>query len=160
MISAFRSCMATLDVVTARKLWAEVAPHLDQPKTDHDMLVVLHMARTQSDAIRQEQRFYSHRWLTERGLPSQLPDHLRQSAERMYPVVKSAVGISVNFSSPEMKPAGDYIEGAICDVIENCYADGKEDPAYVKPRMDEAGQIARRRIFGAVGLHSLGSVGR
>lgn len=139
--------MVMLDVAGMKRLAAETMPHIP-PQSDADVLASLHMARTQAESLPLRLRAYSHSWLMERGLPSQLPDALKPSAERLYPRVVTGVGISVNFKAPELKPAGDLIRKAMEAAVEDCYADGREDPAYVKPRMIEAGQKERRKLFG------------
>src|SRR5215218_10937824 len=90
-----RHILETLDVEGARRLWSFVNPHLPQDGTDADFLASLHHARTQAESMHLSHRAYSHRWLEERGLPSGLPDHLKPSAQRMYPRIVSAVGIVV-----------------------------------------------------------------
>lgn len=141
-----RRCLETLDVDGMRRLAAHLQPHIAQGK-DEDVLAAMHMARTQCEALHVRLRAYSHRWLEERGLPSQLPDQLKPQVDRLYPRVVSAVGISINLGGT-FKPAGELIQQAMSDEVEDCYADGRKDPAYVKPRMDEAGQRERRKLFG------------
>lgn len=121
----------------ARALWAHVAPHLPQPKDDDAAWITLHYARTAAPPISFHMRAYSHRWLTERGLPSGLPDHLRPAAERMYPRIVEAVGISVN--APDHRRAlGEAVRKAMSDAVMQCYADHHTDPAFVKMRMQDA----------------------
>lgn len=146
---AYREALETLDVSAMRTLAAATFPHLPIG-SDSDVLASMHMARTQSDAIRMLKRAWSHRWLTERGLPSQLPDHLRQSAEQMCPRVAQAVGLSVGFSMPELRPAGELIRGAMEDVVENAFADGKTETDYLRPRMREAMMRERKALFGTL----------
>ena len=156
---AFRHCLETLDVEGVRRLWAHSAPHLPQPKSDADALTTLHMARTQCEALPLKARAYSHRWLIEQGLPSQLPDHLKQSAERIYPRVATAVGLAINLGNAALKPAADAIRSAMNDEIEDCYASKREAPDYVKPRMDAVGEKERRKLFGHLTkLYSMGSI--
>jgi hypothetical protein len=73
-------------------------------ESDAEALVTLHHARTQAESIALKLRAWSHRWLLEHGYPSGLPDHLKPSAERIYPRVVEGVGISVNFRSPILQP--------------------------------------------------------
>ena len=144
----FKRCVEELDVEGIRRLAAHVLPHLPAPNTDAEALTALHIARTQAEWLHLRHRAYSHRWLEERGLPSHLPDHLKPSAEQICPVVRSGVGISINFRDPLLRPAGELIRTAMSDVVENCFADGKQEPAYVTPRMSEAGRLERKRLFG------------
>lgn len=140
-----RRCLVDLDAVQARTLWGHIAPHLPAPRTDAEALVALHMGRTAAASIPLRLRAYSHAWLTERGLPSQLPDRLRPWAERVYPVAVGMVGVAVKSQYPVVVKA---IQGAMVDAIEDCYANGDEDPAIVKPQM----MAARRREKKALGL--------
>lgn len=147
--SEFRRCMEELDVQGVRALWRKISPHLSQPKTDEDALASLHMARTSSETMPLRLRAYSHRWLEDRALPSQLPDALKPKADRLYPKVVTGVGLAINLGARELAPAGEMIRKAMSDTIEDCYADRHEDPAYVKPRMNEAGERERKKLFGA-----------
>lgn len=157
--SEFRRCMETLDVPGVRALWRKISPHLSQPATDEDALASLHMARTASEAMTLKARAYSHRWLEDRGLPSQLPDALKPRAERIYPRVVTGVGLAINLGARELAPAGEMIRKAMSDEIEDCYAARREDPDYVKPRMNDAGARERKRLFGAFErIYALGSV--
>lgn len=70
----FRRCLIELDVTGVRKLWAEVSPHLPQPKSIKETLFTLHMARTEAQSVPLGLRQYSHRWLRERGFGSMLPE--------------------------------------------------------------------------------------
>lgn len=154
-----RRCLEMLDVAGMRALWRKTSPHLDQLKTDSEILAAMHMARTAAESLPLKARAYSHRWCLDNNYPSQLPDRLKPSAEQLCPVVKTAVGISINFSSRELKPAGDAIRKAMSDEVEDCYAARREDPAYVKPRMNEAGQRERKRLFGYLTkLYVIGSI--
>lgn len=138
-----RRCLETLDIPAVKKLWAHLAPHMVTGSTDHDILMSLHMARTQASSLALKHRAYSHRWLLDNGYPSALPDELKPKAERLYPKIVTTVGLSVNSKFAQVKQE---IGGAMTDVIENAYADGIEDPDYIKPRMLEARQIARKRL--------------
>ena len=127
------------------RLWAHVSPHLPQPQTDHDALViVIHHARTQALSMAFKLRAYSHRWLTERGLPSGLPDILRPAAERVYPRIVTGVGIAVKPTSPRRAQEAIALRGAMSDAVAEAYADGRTEPEYVKMRMSEA----RERFLG------------
>ena len=145
-----RRCLDQQDLVGIIRLWAHVCPHLPAPATQHDARITMHIARTQTDVLAFSLRAYSHAWLTERSLPSMLPDHLKPSAERLYPRVVTAVGISVNARDPAMKPAAKAIERAMSNAVEEAYADGRSDPAFVHSRMSEARLRERRRLFGSM----------
>jgi hypothetical protein len=159
MQADLRRCMEALDVPGMRALWAKQSPHLDQPKSDEDALVALHMARTGSEFLAFKHRAYSHAWLSERGLPSQLPDRLKPRAERLYPRAVSAVGISFRVRDPLLKPAYDMIRGAMEGAVLEADADGRiEDSPFVKARMNEAKDKERRALFGRFGLVKVGAV--
>lgn len=138
--AAFQACIETLDVALMRKLWRHIQPNLPQPENDEETLISLHMARTQTSALDARLRMYSHAWLVERGYPSQLPDHLRASAERMYPRVVRAVGISVNASSPLRQAVMLPVREAMADAVLEIHADDPTlgDDALVKRHMMEA----------------------
>jgi len=147
---AFR-CLDELDVEGMKKVHARVFPHLPIG-SDETILKTLHIARTSCEKLAFWKRAYSHSWLEERNLPSRLPDHLKKRADRLYPRVVGAVGISINFKAPDLKPAGDMIQSAMSAEVEDCYADGRQEPDYVKPRMLEAGRSERRKLFGRWGV--------
>ena len=132
---AFRDCLVDLDLKGLRQLWHIVAPHLPQPKTDQETLVSAHHARTQAKTIPFKLRAYSHRWLTERNLPSGLPDYMKPRAERLYPKIVTAVGIAVKSMSGANAPLAKALEQAMSDAVAEMYADGIEDPKIVKPHM-------------------------
>lgn len=139
----FRRCLADLDVGQALLIWRHVFPNMPQP-TRRDALAVMHIARTTANSIHDRLRFYSHRWCLDHGYPSQLPDHLKPRAERMYPQIAESVGISVNSKYPVVREA---IHGAMREAVLDCYANGDTAPAIVKPRMQEARERERRGLM-------------
>ncbi len=108
----------------------------------------MHMARTAAKSVTFRLRAYSHRWLLERGLPSQLPDSLKPAADRLYPSVVEAVGFSVNFRSSILAPAAAEVQSAVTAVIEDCYANGDRDPELVRGRMLDTKDATIRKLFG------------
>lgn len=133
----FRRCLTDCDVSGMRALWAHVSPHLAQPGSDAEALATIHRARTETKSIPLRLRAYSHRWLTERGIPSGLPDIFKPTAERMYPRVVDAVGIGVRNDRRHL-PLTSAIVSAMSDAVAECYADGRKEPEFVKMRMGEA----------------------
>ena len=132
-------CLLELDVAGMRRVQDAMNPEYPSPGTDADVLAGLHSARTQLPTIPLDKRLYSHAWLTERGMPSQLPDDLKPKAARLYPHVVSAVGIMVAFGSEEMKPVALAVRGAMEDAVNEAYADGRgNDIPHVRARMQEA----------------------
>jgi hypothetical protein len=140
----YRRCLVDLDVAVVRRLSAHTDPHLPQP-TDSEALACLHMARTASQTIVPRLRYYSHRWLLDRGLPSQLPDRLKRSADRMYPRKVTAVGIAVGSPLPQVSRS---ISGAMEYAVADCFANGDgDDHLTVRTRMIEA-RLRERRALG------------
>jgi len=132
-------CMKELDAAGARKLWAQVAPRMPQPASDDAALMMLHMARTQSPVVAFKLRAWSHRWLLDHGLPSQLPDALKPKAERLYPELAEAVGIACG-GGGIFAPILPLMRDAMSDAVLECLADGHKasDAHIIKPRMLEA----------------------
>src|SRR5215831_8842392 len=132
-----RRCLLACDVEAVRRLWAEIAPHLPQrpEESAEQTLRSLHIARTAMRSLPFTARAYSHAWLTERGLPSQLPDPMRPRAERMYPRIVDGVGIAEGTRNPLLKPVALLVQDEIVDTVEDCYANGDKAPEIVKPRM-------------------------
>ena len=122
-----------------RKLWSIVAPGKAQ-HDDRGTLIGLHYARTLAESVPFDLRAYSHAWLVERDLPSGLPDELKPRAERIYPRVVEAVGVSVRQMGNVQTDLTREIERAMSDAVAECYADGEERPDIVKARMREAYQ--------------------
>lgn len=150
--------MEELDVVAARRLWQHVNPHLKQPANDHETLLMLHHARTQSNVIRLRERVYSDRWLFDHGYPTALPDNLRKLGDRLYPRIVEGVGISVAVSSEFMRPVGDALVHAQAVVVADAYNSGPVvDAAKLKVAMEEARLAEKKRLLGsvAVSLRSL-----
>lgn len=144
-----RTCLDTLDVDGIRKLWAQISPHLPQPKTEHEAIVTMHIARTSASSISDSKRFYSHRWLLDNGYPSSLPDQLKPSAERMYPTIVQGVGISENSRNEFIKPVTKLVERAMADVVEDIYADNRNpNPNVVKKHMMEVRSVEYRKLLG------------
>ncbi len=143
----FRAALEAGDVRLVRKIWAARMPHLPRIEP-RDAEQTMHVARTASETVSFKARAYSHRWLTEREMPSQLPDKLKPSAERLYPRIATSVGISVNFRSAWMKPAAIEIRGAMEDAVSDCYANGDTAPSIVRPRIFEARDKTMKSLFG------------
>jgi hypothetical protein len=144
----FRRCLVDLDVAAAMRLWAHVNPHLPQPTSAGQMTIVLHHARTQANSVPLKLRAWSHRWLLDHDLPSGLPDALKPKAERLYPKIIEAVGISVNVSSPEMKPVAEEVQRAMSDAVLESFADGITDPVLVSAAMKRGREKAIASLIG------------
>ena len=137
----FREALEKLDLPLIRKLAAHVMPHLPQAASDEEALVSAHIARTAMRSIGFRLRAYSHAWLVERSLPSQLPDRLRPRAERMFPQLVAAVGIAVQNTTPVALAIRRAMEEAVLDA-------GVADPPLTKRAIMSARAKARRRLLG------------
>lgn len=144
----FRNHLEAGDIDGCRAYWASQCPRMPQPESREQAEVVMHWARTEADSISLQARAWSHRWLTERNLPSGLPDRLKPSAERLYPVVREGVGISFNFRNELLKPAAAEIQRAMEDAVNDAYAEGRTEPGFVTARMSEARDKTFKALFG------------
>jgi hypothetical protein len=144
----FHAALASCDVRLVRKASAKLFPHLPQPHTYADAEKSMHMSRTQLPTLSDSQRLYSHQWLTERGLPSQLPDELRPKAERVHPVIAEGVMVAVLAQTEEMRPFAQVLERAMSDAVADAYANGDTAPAIVKDRMQAARSRTYRDLLG------------
>ena len=149
---SFRNLLEAGDVDGLRAHWATVAPGMPQPEGRDEAEVVMHRARTEAESLPLRHRAYSHAWLCERGLPSGLPDRLKPSAERIYPIAVKAVGISVNARNPFFAPAMIEVRGAMESAVMEADADRRiADTAFVTARMNEAREKTMRALFGRWG---------
>lgn len=145
---AFRNLLERGDVEGLRAFWRQASPHLPQPETREQAEFVMHRARTEAESLPLKSRAYSHRWLCDRDLPSGLPDNLKPRAERIYPRIVEAVGISVNARSAMLKPLARQVERAMADAVEEAYADGRTDPGFIRARMAEVKTRTWRQLMG------------
>lgn len=155
-MSEFRALLEAGDIDGLRRHWAAAMPGLPQPDSREKAEIAMHYARTTAESIALRARAWSHRWLSERGLPTGLPDELRPKAERMFPAVAEAVMISVNFSNPLLKPAAAEVRRAMEGAVMDCYTSGKREPGFVTARMNEARERTLRALFGDLPLRADG----
>jgi hypothetical protein len=148
--AAFRQALAAGDVKALRAIWAADMPHLPQPQSDADAEIVMHRTRTETACLPLDARAWSHRWLTERSLPSGLPDALKPKAERLYPVVQEGVLIGVKARSEIFRPAAAEIQRAMENAVADAYAERRTDPAFVSAQMKAARERTAKALFGAV----------
>jgi len=137
----FRQLLEDGDAGGLWRAWGRVAPHLPQPKSLEDAEITMHMARTATRSIPVSAQLYSHRWLTERGLPSQLPGD-------MLPKIVEAVGIAVSFKSSILAPAAAELQKSMSDAVEDCYANSETAVPFVRARMGEARDRTLKALFG------------
>lgn len=130
----FRRCLENLDIEGVRRIWAETHKHLPQPVNDEQTLIQIHMARAGSKSMAHRLRLYSHQWLTERNLPSPLPNHLRPKNEQVPSVLAEAAGLAVISKVPEAKTY--LLEKLQASALE-AFADGVRNPAVLRGRIAE-----------------------
>lgn len=118
-----------------RVLWKEFRPDFHQPRSRFETLVTIHIARTQTEVIDPNLRYYSHRWLLDHEYPTFLPDELKPLAERIYPRIAEGVGIAVKSADSER---ASLIRSAMSDAVMEAYEDKNTDPKFVKSRMFDA----------------------
>jgi hypothetical protein len=150
----FRAALEAGDVKEVRRISALAEPHL--PQLSHaEAERVMHDARTRSRSIAFRKRAWSHRWLTERGLPSGLPDRLRPKAEQVCPRTVQAVGIACKADSPLLAPIVPLIRDAMQGAVLEAEADGRlGDSAHVRARMREARERTTRELLGRIGANA------
>lgn len=144
----FRSLLENCDVEGLRNIWKNIFPHMPQPENYEQAEIVMHHARTTAESMSFRARAYSHRWLTERDIPSGLPDKMKPKAERLYPVIADVVGISLNTNSEYLRPALIEVRKSMEDAVLDSYADGNKDPIHIQNRMNEARKKTMRALFG------------
>jgi hypothetical protein len=130
-----------------RKFHAHLFLHLPSLGSDAAVLATMHLTRTQVQFLNFRLRAYSHAWLTERNLPSALPDELKPKAEQMYPRIVKGVGISVNTTSEFLEDALTPVREAMEQAVLEAAADGKLDDAeHIKQRMSEAQKLEMHKL--------------
>ena len=131
-----RDCLISLDVARAREVWRYLHPDKPPPRFDHDVLVLLHAARTSAQSVPLHLRRYSHSWLVERGLTSMLSPEDR-------PVVVEGVGFAALRPQPHTPLLRRVAEDAVMDI----YADDDHpDPDMVRARVREVTVRERRKL--------------
>jgi hypothetical protein len=144
----FRAALTACNVREVDRLFRLIHPHLPPPSSLEATETAMHTTRSAADWLPDRARCYSHSWLVERDLPSQLPDHLKPMAERLYPRIAEGVFVSINTNSPLLKPAAAEVQKAVCDVVEDCYANGDTDPVLVRSRILDARASTFKRLLG------------
>lgn len=138
-----RRALIELDASAIRKFWHVVAPGAPQPRTDAEAVTTMHCARTLSMSIPDHLRYYSHRWLLDRGLPSGLPEALKPAAERMYPRIAEGVGLAALVPRPYTPVLRRVAEEAVLDM----YASSrKPEPDKVRARIAEVRAAERKKL--------------
>jgi hypothetical protein len=123
-------CLLALDIPGIRKVWKEMAPHLDQPESDWDALRAMHEARVRMHRISPQQKRYSEHWLRE-----------LESKTR----ITAAVGIAVKaFKSENAERARD-MQSAQVEAVLLAIKDGVDIEANV-PEIHRRMKLARQRV--------------
>ena len=147
----FRPALVAGDFRKLRRISEIAEPHLPR-LTDEQAEETMHRARTAADSVPFRTRAYSHHWLAERGIESDLPDHLRPKAEHIFPTIQLGVGIAVKFGNPLLAPAAVEVRKAMEAVVLEADADGRlGDSGFVKARMLGARERAVKQLFGTIG---------
>ncbi len=129
-----------VDAEAAMRLHSHLWPQFPPPANVHEARATIHFARTGMKGMETKLRCYSHAWLRDEGLPSNLPDYLKKKADRLYPVGARGVGIAVR--NRDERALG--IRSAMELAVHETYADGHEnEPQIVRARMLEM----RRRFI-------------
>ncbi len=139
--AAFRAALYDCDVRRTRHLWAHVAPDMPQPESDAEAEVIMHQARTAADSVPMQKRIYSHAFLAERGLPSQLPDGMMPKRERKGPPVifpAALIGVGTLSSNKDRREEAKAMEKAMADAVGGMIVSGITDKARIAKRMWEA----------------------
>lgn len=146
---AVRQCMLDLDARRARTIWRVIAPHLPPCDSDADMLITLHVMRTEDSHLTQwfpeKLRFYSHRWLLDKGLPSKLPDRLKPRADRLCPKKVRVLGYAPAGAAGEEACA--TIGAAMFEKFQELEADGTTDKTRAEPEIQRARFKERRALM-------------
>lgn len=139
--AAFRSALYDGDVGRTRALWAAVSPDMPQPETYDEAEVIMHQARTGADSVPIQKRIYSHGFLDERGLPSQLPDGMKPPRERKGPpVIFSAalIGVGTTSKREDRREEAKAMEAVMAEAVGDMITSGVTDKARIVKRMWEA----------------------
>lgn len=132
-MNAALRCLEEGDAAGLGRLWRRLYPQLPQPRDGAQEAFVLHRARTSAESVSLAKRLYSHAWLEERGLPSDLPDALRPV--RRDSRIVAAVGIAVMPRTPARADLARAIEAAMAAAAAEAMADGIEDPRRISALM-------------------------
>jgi hypothetical protein len=125
-------CLIALDIPGIRRVWKQMAPHLDQPESDWDALRTMHEARVRMLRISPQQKKYSEHWLRE-----------LESKTR----IAAAVGIAIKaFKSENTQRARD-LQGEMAEAVLLAVRDGVNIESEV-PEVHRRMAAARQRIHG------------
>lgn len=140
----FLRTLCSSDFAGLRRLWSGAFPRLALPRTDDEARTVLHMARTESQAVPLHLRLYSHEWLEDRGLPSKLPDPLRPPEKRSRIVEAIGVSVKSRSGSRDAVARAKAIEAAMAQAGGDAMAAGITNPREISRIM----WAAREKFLG------------
>lgn len=131
----FLRCLNEADFAGLRRAWSHFFPRMPRPATDDQARFVLHRARTTARSVPLHKRLYSHEWLEDRGLPSDLPAELRRDrpATRIVPAV--GVAVRARHPSPDARARAKEIEAAMARAGGDALAAGVTDPREISRAM-------------------------
>jgi len=129
--------------------WKDKMPGMPQPVDERAAEIAMHLARTRA-AIPKALRLWSHKWLTERDLPSLLPEHMVAEAEKLSVVEKKAVAISVGAMSPKDAPAAKAIRSSLESAVIGMMNSRGNLPASqtIKTHLDSVFKLESKRLLG------------
>ena len=125
-------CLLQSDLEGLRKVWAHVAPHLEQLEPDRALLA-MHMARVEMKTIPKKLREWSLAFLHDNGVMK--VDGVWVEGEMPKSIISEGVGISVKSSNPYV--AG-RIHRAMHDALLNSFAKGETEAPIHRERMLKA----------------------
>jgi hypothetical protein len=125
-------CLIALDVPGIRKVWKQMAPHLDQPESDWDALRTMHEARMRMLRISPQHKRYSEHWLRE-----------LESKTRIAP----AVGIAIKAFKTENAQRARDVQGEMAEAVLVAVRDGVSIENEV-PEVHRRMKLARQKVHG------------
>ena len=125
-------CLIALDIPGIRKVWKQMAPHLDQPESDWDALRTMHEARIRMLRISPQQKRYSEHWLRE------LENKTR---------IAAAVGIAIKAFKAENAQRARDLQGEMAEAVLLAVRDGVNIESEV-PEVHRRMAAAKQKIHG------------
>jgi len=148
----FRGLLERGDAQALVSAWGQMFPGMPKPESLEHAEIAMHMARTGASTVTFRARAWSHAWLLERSLPSQLPDELKPRAQRLHPVIVDAVVVGKPTMPKWLEPVAVEMQGAMIYAVEDCYANGDKEPEIVRGRMQEARETTQRKLLGNLNM--------
>jgi hypothetical protein len=125
-------CLTVLDIPGIRKVWSQMAPHLDQPESDWVALRTMHEARIRMERLSPQQKKYSEHWLRE------LKNKTKTAA---------AVGIAIKpFKADNAQRVRD-LQGEMAEAVLLALREGVNIESEV-PEVHRRMKLARQKVHG------------